>query len=234
MLNSQKLVIILLGPPGSGKGTLATLLAEKFDLYYFETSKVIEANVMKAKSGDFLKVGSQKYNLLKEKNFWKTGMICSPLLVGFWIKQKIKKLAKEGEGIVLAGSPRTLPEGKEEIPLLKKLYGSKNIKVVLVEISAQESIWRNSHRRICQLMRHPIIYAKETAQLKRCPLDGSRLVRRKGLDEPETIKVRLKEYKEKTLPLIEYFKKQGLRTRKINGKGSVEVVFKRVLKSLRR
>jgi len=118
--------------------------------------------------------------------------------------------------------------------LLKKLYGSKNIKVVLVEISAQESIWRNSHRRICQLMRHPIIYAKETAQLKRCPLDGSRLVRRKGLDEPETIKVRLKEYKEKTLPLIEYFKKQGLRTRKINGKGSVEVVFKRVLKSLRR
>ena len=89
----------------------------------------------------------------------------------------------------MTGSPRTLYEGKRIIPLLKKLYGTKNIKIILIKVSAEESIFRNSHRRICELMRHPILYTKETIKLTRCPLDGSKLIRRKGLDDPETIKV---------------------------------------------
>jgi adenylate kinase family enzyme len=133
----------------------------------------------------------------------------------------------------LSGSPRTLYEAKEVTPLLKKLYGPKNIKIVLLSVSAKESIFRNSHRRICELMRHPILYSKETAQLKKCPLDGSKLIKRKGLDDPAIIKVRLKEYRERTWPLIGYFKKEGLSVKKINGSPPPAIVFKSILKAFK-
>lgn len=80
-------------------------------------------------------------------------------------------------------------------------------------------------------MRHPILYSKETKNLKLCPLDGSKLIRRKD-DEPEVIKIRLKEYKERTFPLVKYFKERKLKVKEINGLGSVAAVFKRVLKAL--
>lgn len=227
----KPLVIIIFGPPGAGKGTQASLLAEKFNLYYLETSKILEEVFSESKKKFFV-IEGRKYSLKEEKKLWEGGKLCSPPFVTFLIKEKIKKLFQEGKNLVLAGSPRTLYEGKEIIPLLKKLYGEKNIKVVLLEISPKETILRNSHRRICQLFRHPILYSKETANLKICPLDGSKLLKRKGLDDPETIKVRLKEYKERTYPLIEYFKKEGLYIKKINGSPPPATVFENILKAL--
>lgn len=226
-------VIILFGPPGAGKGTQAELLAKKENLYYLEASKIIEDNLVDIKKGDYVKVEGNKYYLAKEKRLWETGILCSPPFVTFLVRNKIKELARERKGIVMAGSPRTLYEGKNQIPLLKILYGEKNIKIVLIEISPEETIWRNSHRRICELMRHPILYNKETARLKKCPLDGSELVRRKGLDDPKTIKVRLVEYKERTLPLVKYFRKEGLRVKKVNGEQSVGGVYMVIRKSLK-
>jgi adenylate kinase len=78
-------------------------------------------------------------------------------------------------------------------------------------------------------MRHPILFAKETVGLKYCPVDGSKLLFRKD-DTPETIKIRLKEYEERTFPLIGFFKKQGLKIKEINGEQSVADVFSDVLK----
>jgi len=225
-------VIIVMGPPGAGKGTQAELLAEKLNLYYFETSKIIEAKVMIAKKGDYEIVNSKKYSLEKERKLWKSGKLNTPEVVSFWVKNIIKELFKEGRNLILAGSPRSLYEGKEIIPLLKKLYGSKNIKIILLGISTKGTIFRNSHRRICELMRHPILYLKETIRLKRCPLDGSKLVKRGKLDKPETIKVRLKEYEERTFPLIDYFKKEGLKVTKINGSPPPAIVFKNILRTL--
>jgi len=228
----KELAVIILGPPGSGKGTQAELVAGKFNLYSLETSKIIESKVMNAKAGEYAIVGGEKYPFSHEKDLWKKGILCSPPFVSFLIKNKLKELAKENKGVVMSGSPRTLPEGRDVMPLLKKLYGFKNIKIILLELTPKQTIWRNSHRRICELMRHPILYTKETLKLTRCPLDGSKLIKRKGLDDPETIKVRLREYKERTLPLIDYFKKQGLRVKKINGEQSVEAVHKNILKAL--
>lgn len=230
---SKKLVIILLGAPGAGKGTQAGLLADKLGLYYFETSKILEESFNFPKKQKFLKVEGKKYFYVDEKKLWAEGDLCSPPFVTYLVKEKIKELYKAGENLIIAGSPRTLYEGKEIMPFLEKLYGKKNIKVILIQISAQESIFRNSHRRICELMRHPILYSKETEKLKFCPLDGSKLIRRKGLDDPNTIKVRLDKYKKRTLPLIQYFKKRKLNVKKINGKDSVSKVFNNILKSLK-
>jgi len=227
------MVIILLGAPGAGKGTQAGLLADKLGLYYFETSKILEESFNFPKKQKFLKVAGKKYFYTNEKKLWIKGVLCSPPFVSYLVKEKIKQLYKAGENLIIAGSPRTLYEGKEIMPFLEKLYGKKNIKVVLIQVSAQESIFRNSHRRICELMRHPILYSKETEKLKFCPLDGSKLIRRKGLDNPDTIKIRLNEYKKRTFPLIKYFKERKLNVSKINGKGSVSKVFKTILKSLK-
>lgn len=225
-------VVILMGPPGSGKGTQAELLMERFDLYHFETSEIIEKNLASAKSGDFVKVGREKYFLSEEKKLRKAGKWMSPPLIAFWVKDGIKKLAKEGKGIVFSGSPKTLYEAKEIVPLIKRLYGAKNIKIILIEQKAEVSIWRNSHRRICRLMRHSILYTKETARLKKCPFDGSDLVFREDRSR-QVIKNKIKEFRERTMPMLEYFKKQGLGIKKINGEQSVADVFKDVLKAVK-
>lgn len=225
--------LILLGPPGSGKGTQGELLSEKLNLYYSETSKILENKFERARKGESIKVKGKAYKVSHEKTLWNTGKLCSPPFVSYLIKDRIKELFREGKNLLLAGSPRTLYEGRELLPLLKKLYGIKNIKVVLIEISSKETIFRNSHRRICELMRHPVLYSKETEKLTKCPLDGSRLIKRKGLDDPETIRVRLKEYKERTLPLVDYFNKKKLKVRKVNGSPPPAAVFKNLLKALR-
>jgi len=233
MKNSKKSkVIIVMGPPGAGKGTQASLLSEKLGLYRLESSKVIEENVMAAKKGDFVKVGGKKYSLLKEQKLWKTGLICTSAVVGFWMKEKIKKLARANESILLEGTPRTPQEAEEVAPILKKLYGNPNIKIILLELNPETSIWRNSHRRICELLRHPILYNKETIRLRHCTLDGSKLIKRKSLDDPKIIRVRLREYKEKTLPLVTYFEKQGLKVIKTDGSSVPAVVFRNILKAL--
>ena len=229
----NKLVIILLGAPGAGKGTQAELLSEKLNLYYFETSNVIEQAFNSAKETDYVSIKGKKYFFGKEKELWLGGALCDPLFVSYLVKGKIKELYGMGKNLLLSGSPRTLGEAKEIMPLLEKLYGKKNIKIILLEISAKESIFRNSHRRICELMRHPILYSEETKKLKICPLDGSKLIKRKGLDNPKIIKTRLKEYSKRTLPLVDFLKTRGLKVEKINGKGTVAQVFKRALKVLK-
>lgn len=228
----NKLVVIIMGAPGAGKGTQAELLSERLGLYYLETSKMLEEKFKQAEKGYSVEVKEKIYRISDEENLWKEGKLCSPPFVTYLIKAKIKKLFEEGRNPLLAGSPRTLYEGKELVPFLKELYGAENIRVVLLDIKPEETIFRNSHRRICELMRHPILYSEETKNLVVCPLDGSKLLRRKGLDDPETIKVRLEEYKNRTFPLIDYFEKQGLKVEKINGSPSPAVVFGNVLKAV--
>lgn len=229
MKKHSKLAVIIIGPPGSGKGTQAELLSEKLNICHLETSKIIESNLVCADKNDFIAVKGKKYFLLEEKKLREGGILMSPPLIAFWIRNKIMELNKEGKGIVTCGSPRTLYEGEEIIPLLKRLYGVNNVRVISIKLSAKESIKRNSHRKACELMRHPIIYSKETVGLKYCPIDGSRLLFRKD-DTPETIKIRLKEYEERTFPLIGYFKKQGLKIKEINGEQTVAGVFSDILK----
>ncbi len=232
-------VIILIGPPGSGKGTQAELISDKLNLYYLETSKILEEKFKEAESSQvaekrYLEIGGKKYSILQEKEIWKKGILCSPPFVAYLIQLKIREIFDFGKNLILAGSPRTLDEAKEVAPLLKKLYGMENIRVILLELSPKETYWRNTHRRICELMRHPILFTKETEKLKKCPLDGSLLMRRKGLDDPKTIETRLKEYRERTLPLIEYFKSQGLKIQNVNGDQPVADVFEDILRKIKK
>ena len=230
---SQKpIVIILLGPPGSGKGTQANLLAEYFNLYCLETSKIGEEKIKQAKKEDFIVIKGKKYYLQEERKKWEKGELWDPFFAAYLIKKEIENLARQKTGIVFQGSPRTVEEAKEIIPFLEKYYQKSNIKIFLLEQNVEESIWRNSHRRICQLLHHPILYHKETEKLTICPLDGSKLIKRK-LDKPAIIKKRFLVYQKQTLPLIDYFKKQGFKVFKIDASQSVAEVFSDILKKLK-
>ncbi len=227
----MKQVIILFGPPGAGKGTQAELLSEKLNLYYLETSKVLEKEFKKP-SNKVFNISGKKFRISDEKKLWLKGKLNSPAFATEIVKKSLKGLAGQGKSLVMAGSPRTVYETEIIVPLLKKLY-KKNIRVFLIEISPKETIFRNSHRRICDLMRHPILWSKETKNLRTCPLDGSRLKKRKGLDDPKTIKVRLEEYKNRTVPIFDIFKEHKIKIKKIRGEQSVADVFKDILKCIK-
>lgn len=234
----KKQVIILFGPPGAGKDTQAGLLSEKLGLYRLETSKILEGKFKKVESlknsssKRFIKVGKEKFDILEEKKLWLSGKLCSPPLVVFLIEEKVKKLFDQGENLLFNGSPRTVFEAKLLVPFLRKLYGENLIQVFYIDITPEETLFRNSHRRICELMRHSLLYSKEVEGLTLCPLDGSKLVKRE-LDAPETIKVRINEFQERTLPVMEVFKKEGIPVVKINGEQSVAGVFKDILGNIK-
>lgn len=229
----NKQVIILIGPPGAGKGTQGELLAEKLGLYYFETSKILERSFQEHEKGEFLEAEGKKYLFEDEEKLWKEGVLCSPPFVTQLVKEKITDLSEKGESLLLSGSPRTLHEGENIMPFLEELYGKEKIKIILLEISPEQTIFRNSNRRICELMRHPMLYTKETKSLTQCPLDGSKLMKRKGLDDPDVIPKRLEQFKERTMPLLELFAKMNFEVKKVNGEGTVVEVFERNLKALK-
>lgn len=223
---------MLFGPPGAGKGTQAELLAEKTGYYHFESSKAIETCFRKESPEKIFKIEGKEYKVSDEKKLWESGELNSPAFVVNLMKKRIKELAEEGESIIFSGSPRTVYEAEKEIPLLKELYGIKNIRFVLLEIEPETTIIRNSHRRICELVRHSILFSPETEKLTKCPLDGSNLVRRKFLDDVETIKNRLEVFKKETYPVIEVIKNQGLQLQKVNGEQTIADVHKDVLKAV--
>lgn len=234
---NMKQVIILFGPPGAGKGTQAQLLSEKLGFYLFETSRMLEKEFREAEKlpykERFVEIDGKKFDILEEKKIWEQGVLCSPPWVAYLVIKEIEKLFEKNENLILSGSPRTLYEVKKQIPILEKLYGKKNIKIVLIEILPETTIFRNSNRKICELMRHSILFNKETKTLTLCPIDGSKLVKRKSLDDIETIKVRIKEYNERTMPMVDYFKKNNFEIKKINGENSPSEVFNNILKAIK-
>jgi len=100
-----------------------------------------------------------------------------------------------------------------------------------LQLPEEQTIFRNSKRRICELMHHSILYIPENANLKRCPLDGSHLFHR-DLDNVETIKMRLQEYQQTTAPLEKFYRDHGFNIITINANQYVENVFNDILQAL--
>jgi adenylate kinase len=211
----MKQVVIFIAPPGAGKGTQANVLTETMDFYHLESSKVIEQKFEEADKNDI--------EIQKEKHNWRTGILVDPRKVVEWIVERIKQLHQEGRSIVFSGSPRTLLEAQEEMPLLEELYGKDFIKVFHITLSEGESIKRNSERRICDKERHPIPDLPKYKNITACPWDGSEVVRRE-LDKPAIIRERLVEYENRTEPVLHYIKEHGYSVIQINGEDTIENV----------
>ena len=220
-MENKKLIVILIGPPGSGKGTQAELIAEKFGLFNFETSKIIEEKLKNADPDDEI--------ITREKDKWMSGRLNTPEMGKKWVLDKIGDLHKQGLGIVFSGSPRTKEEAEAEMPVFEKLYGKESVKVFNILLSREESFYRNSNRRICEANRHPIPNFPEFKNLKVCPKDGSKLIVRKGLDDPESVKRRYNVYLEETEPVLGFLKQRGYEIMEINGEQGIAEVNNDIL-----
>ncbi|MDO8676158.1 MAG: nucleoside monophosphate kinase [Candidatus Azambacteria bacterium] len=196
------LAIVILGRPGSGKDTQAELLAKKFGLSHLISSKIIEKSLKsKAKT---IKSDDGVYNVEKERRIQKSGYLNTPDFVAALVKGEIKKIAREGFGVVMSGSPRTLKELKEEMPVLEKLYGKSNLYFFHIKINPKEVYVRN-------LKRH----RKDLPEL----------------DSRKIIKKRLEVFNRDTFPLIKYLKSQK-RVVDVNGEQSIMKIHLDILKSL--
>lgn len=229
----MKQVVIIFGPPGAGKGVQSELLAEKLSYYHLESSKVIESCFKSQDLNKVFAIDGKDYKVSDEKTLWETGVLNSPPFVVELMIERIKDIFEEDEeSLILSGSPRTVYEAEKLIPVLENFYGKENIKVIFLDISAQTTLWRNANRKICELMRHSILFNPETENLSMCPLDGSALKKREKLDDPETIKVRLKEYAERTAPIIEFYNSQDIKVHHIDGEKTIAEVHTKVLEVL--
>ncbi|MBI2506599.1 MAG: nucleoside monophosphate kinase [Candidatus Colwellbacteria bacterium] len=205
--------VIIMGPPGSGKGTQADLVASRFNLIHFDTGKYLSG--------------------LNRKEI-ATGDLVKPSFVLRNVKKEARRIKQAGYGIALSGSPRTIFEAfgdrKREglIPFLAKLYGQKNVFIFKLEIPAKTSIARNSKRMVCSVCGNSHILK---IRLQRCPFCGGKLVKRVD-DKPKIIKVRLEEYSERTEPILAELKKRGFRAHIIDGTPKPERVFRAITKRI--
>jgi len=220
----SKLAIILLGRPGSGKGTQADLLAKKLGLFHFEMSDFLQ-KIFKEKPRDS--------EVKKAKKQFDAGKLVSADFIVKLDIDTIKKIRQQNKGIIFDGPFRLIEEAKRGYPVLVKEYGKNNIKIFDIKISPQEAIWRNTRRKICLKCDTPIPYNSETKDLKICPIKGcgGKLITRKD-DNPKIIKRRLRVFMKETQPVINYFRRQGLLI-EINGEQSIPNVFKDILKKLK-
>lgn len=221
-------LVILIGSPGSGKGAQALLLSGQKKMIHLEASKLLEKKFLNISEDQIIDVEGEKYSLLEQKKLWSDGHLCEDGFVVFVVKEAVEKIKKGVELILLDGYPRTIRQAELAIPFLFSTYDTSDILIISLEVSEEESIKRNSKRRVCTLMRHSIIDHEETKNLTICPVDGSPLERR-ILDNEETIKIRLQEFKEMTAPVVDYFEEKGVFVARIDGSGSISDVYKRIL-----
>ena len=225
--------IIIFGPPGAGKNAQANLLSEKLNLQHIETSRILENEMQKEHESEFLEIDNKKYYFSAEKELWSSGKLCSSPFVFFLVKKEVQRAVSAGKSLVFSGSPRTIEEAKNLTSFLSTHFRQEDIKTFFLTISVKDSIWRNSHRRVCELMNHSLLWSEETKDLKFCPLDGSLLLNRK-IDDPKIIEERFKVFEENTLPVIHWLEKNGFRVIRIDGRPPVAEVYYSILSHLRR
>ncbi len=194
------IAISILGRPGSGKDTQAELLAKKFGLIHIISSKIIEKVLSR---GENVRIEGRIYNILKERRLQKSGLLNTPAFVSALIKTEIISATGRGKGIIMSGSPRTLRELKDELPVLEKLY-AKNIYFINIVISSDEVYVRN-------LKRH----RKDLPEL----------------DTREIIKKRLAVFNRETAPVIKHLKSKKM-IFEINGEQPIAKIHQDILKVL--
>lgn len=218
-----KRAVIIYGPPGSGKGTQANLLAWMKNFIHFDTGKYLEQYLNDDKNLDKPGVGEAK------KQF-DSGVLVEPAFVLKITAEETKEIAKAGYGIVFSGSPRTLFEAfgdnKNEglISVLETTYGKANIYPVFLKIDPREAIERNKNRRVCSVCANAILYSDETHHHTTCPLCGAKL-RQRSVDKPEVLETRIKEYEERTRPIFSELEKRGYKIFEIDATPLPHKVF---------
>ncbi len=210
--------IVFVGAPGAGKGTQASMVAQKLNMVHIS-------------SGDlFRQALEQRTELGKQvKAYMEKGALVPDEITIQMVMERLS--ATDGEnGVILDGFPRNLPQA-EALGGAVGEQGKAIDKVIYIKVPEEELIKRLSGRWLCRQCQAVYNTVNSPPRIEgKCDKCGGELYQRPD-DKPETVKKRLDVYFAETAPLIDYYRRQGtLMT--IEGEGSVEEVTRRIVAAL--
>lgn len=210
----SELNLILLGPPGSGKGTQGERLQADFRLPYYATGDILRAAVR-----DGTDLGREA------KEFMDRGdLVPDEVIIGV-IAERIES-PEAADGFILDGFPRTTAQAEALDEAMDRL-GRELTAAILIEVSDEEVVRRLSGRRTCVKGGH-IFHVDFDPPKKEgvCDICGGQLVVRDD-DKPDVVRHRVEEYHSKTEPLVSYYEEKGI-LRRVDGDHPPEEVSDRI------
>ena len=210
--------VVLLGPPGAGKGTQAKLLQEEFAACQISTGDILRKAV-----ADKTPLGREAGQYIDR------GALVPDDVIVKLVAERLKDKDCE-KGFILDGFPRTIPQAESLDAILKDMRLGLN-RVLSVQVPRAVIIERLAGRRSCKdcgALAHVVFSPpKQTGVCDRC---GGELYQRRD-DEEETVANRLKVYENQTAPLVDYYRRRSL-LREIDGVGPVNEIRARMIKAL--
>jgi adenylate kinase len=214
----SELNLVLLGPPGSGKGTQGERLQEDLRLPYYATGDILRGAVR-----DETELGRTAKQYMERGD-----LVPDEVIVGV-IAARIDS-SEALDGFILDGFPRTTPQAEALDAKLGEL-GRAVTAVLLIDVSDDEVVRRLGGRRTCEANGHVFHVDFEPPQREGvCDIDGSQLIVRDD-DKPEVIRKRLETYHEKTEPLVSYYDSRSA-LRRIEGEAAPEEVAEKIRRTL--
>ncbi|MFF4549098.1 adenylate kinase [Streptomyces sp. NPDC001435] len=213
--------IVLVGPPGAGKGTQAVRLAEKLHIPHISTGDLFRANI------------SQQTELGKlAKSFMDAGNLVPDEVTIAMAKDRMEQPDAEN-GFLLDGFPRNVSQA-EALDELLKTEGIRLDAVLDLEVPEEEVVKRIAGRRICRKDSSHVFHVTYSQPKKEgvCDVCGGELYQRDD-DSEDTVRKRLEVYHTQTEPIIDYYKAQGLVVT-ISSLGPVDEITQRALEALKR
>lgn len=210
--------LVLLGPPGVGKGTQASAIVEKYNIPHISTGDIFRANI---------KEGTE---LGKEaKSYMDKGLLVPDELVVSIVQDRLTQ-DDCSEGFLLDGFPRTLDQADALDKELAKM-GIKLNKVVNIDAEKDVLIERAIGRRICKSCGATYHIKFNPPKIENvCDIDGGELMQRDD-DIEETVATRIGVYNKQTQPLIDYYQRKGI-ILNIDGTRPIKDIFGEIVQSL--